>query len=200
MRPLLRLTAIFLLTLACSLPAAADEISSQLEKGTKLYQDGKLSQAISEIKFALARLKQKKAEALAAIFPKPPDGWSIEKSRSSKGGGAMMGGAISASQRYRDAGKGRVRMEVVTDSPLIQALSMMLSNPMFLQSGKAGKLVTMQGHKAVLKDQGNRAELQALIDNKVVVRVNAWRVNQAAAVVQDFAAKMDLSKLKELGQ
>ncbi|MCF8031453.1 MAG: hypothetical protein K9K66_17785 [Desulfarculaceae bacterium] len=189
-----------LMVLSLTLPAMADEISGQLEKGLKLYNDGKLSQAIGEIEFALAQLKQKKAEALSKIFPEAPSGWTAEKAKGSSAGGAMLGGGISASQRYRDGGKGRVKVEVVTDSPLIQSLAMMLSNPMFLQSGNAGKLVRFQGHKAVLKDQGERAELQSLIDNKVLVRVSARRVKDAAAVVQQFAGKMDLNKLKDLTQ
>lgn len=200
MQAFLRLMAILFLTLALALPAAADEISGQLEKGIKLYQDGKLSQAISEIDFALARLKQKKSDALAAAFPPAPPGWTLDQAKRANSGGAMMGGAVSATRRYHDNGKGRVRLEALTDSPLIPSLAMMLSNPMFLQLGKAGKLVHMQGNKAVLKDQGDRAELQALIDNKILVRVNAWRVKNAAAVVQEFAGKMDLAKLKDLTQ
>jgi len=191
---------LLLLSLAVALPAAADQIGGQLEKGLKLYQEGKLSQAISEIEFALAQLKQKKAEALSRIFPEPLPGWTAEKAQGSSAGGAMLGGGITASRRYADQGKGRVKVEVVTDSPLIQSLAMMLSNPMFLQSGKAGKLVLFQGHKAVLKDKGQRAELQCLLEGKVLLRVSAWRVKGAASVVQQFAAKMDLGKLKDLTQ
>ena len=183
MRSALRLTAVALIILCLALPALADDISSQLEKGLQLYQDGKLSQAISEIGFALARLKQKKAQALAGVLPVPPAGWNAEQAQNSKRGTSMLGGAVSASRRYKNQSKGRVRVEAVTDSPLIQSLAMMLSNPMFLQSGKAGKLVTLQGHKAVLKDQGERAELQALINDKVLVRISAWRVKNAAEVV-----------------
>jgi len=187
-----------LLSLAVALPVAADEISGQLEKGLKLYEDGKLSQAIGEIEFALAQLKQKKAEALGKIFPEAPSGWTAHKPKSSSAGAGMLGGGISASRRYQDDGKGRVKIEVIADSPLIQSLAMMLSNPMFLTSGKGGKLVRLQGHKAVLKEQEQRAELQALIDNKVLVRVTARRVEDPGQVAQDFAAKMDLAKLKEL--
>jgi len=189
-----------LLSLAATLPAAADEISSQLEKGLKYYQEGKFSQAIGEIEFALAQLRQKKAEALGNIFPEPPSGWIGEKSKSSSAGAGVLGGGISASRQYQDSGKGRVKIEVLTDSPLIQSLAMMLSNPMFLTSSKAGRLVRLQGHKAVLKEKDQRAELQALIDNKVLVRITARRVKDAGQVAQQFADKMDLAKLKELTQ
>ncbi len=189
-----------LLSLAVALPAAADEISSQLEKGLKLYEQGKIGQAVIEIEFALSQLKQKKAEALGKIFPEPPSGWTAQKPKSSSAGAGLLGGGISASRRYQDGGKGRVKIEVITDSPLIQSLAIMLSNPMFLQSGKAGRLVRLQGHKAVLKEQEERAELQALLEGKVLLRITARRVKDPGQVAQDFAAKMDLAKLKELTQ
>ena len=198
MKRLLALGMTVLLALALAPAAAADEISDQLEKGLKLYKQGELSQAIGEIEFALAQIKQKKAEALGKIFPEPPSGWTGEKPEGTSAGRGMMCGGISASRQYRDKGRGRVMIKVVTDSPLISTLAMMLSNPMFLQGGKEGKLVRFQGHNAVLKDRGQRAELQALIDNKVLLRVTARRVDKAAEVVRQFADKLDLAKLKEL--
>ena len=200
MKRLFSAASVVLLSLALALPAMGDEISGQLEKGLKLYNEGKLSQAINELQFALAQLKQKKAEALANIFPESLAGWTAEKPEGSSAGGGMLGGGVSASREYRDSGKGRVKVEVITDSPLVQSLAMMLSNPMFLQSGKGGKLTTFQGQKGVLKDQGKRAELQALIDNKVLVRVSARRVGNAGQVARQFAEKIDLAKLKELTQ
>lgn len=180
--------------------ALADEISDQLTQGMKFYKDGKISQAIGEVEFALAQMKQKKAEALGQVFPKPPSGWTAEKAEGQAAGGAMFGGGVSASRSYANSNKGRIKIQVVSDSPLIQSMAMMLSNPMFLQGGKQGKLVRFQGHKALLKDQGEQAELQALIDNKVLVQIEAHRVKDAARVVQDFAGKLDLAKLKELTQ
>lgn len=200
MKRFFALSMIALLALALTSAAAADEISDQLEKGLQLYKQGQLSQAMGEIQFALARIKQKKAEALGEIFPEPPSGWTGEKPQGASAGGGMLGGGISASRQYRDKGRGRVMIKVVTDSPLISSLAMILSNPMFLQGGKNGKLVRIQGHNAVLKDRGQRAELQALIDNKVLLRVSARRVDQAAEVVRRFADKVDLAKLKELTQ
>ncbi|MBU1274557.1 MAG: hypothetical protein KJ720_04215 [Proteobacteria bacterium] len=189
-----------LLLLSLAGPALADEISDQLNQGMKFYKDGKISQAIGEIEFALAQLKQKKAEALGQIFPEPPSGWTAEKAEGQAAGGAMFGGGISASRNYKNSSRGQVKIQVISDSPLIQSVAMMLSNPMFLQGGKQGKLVRFQGHKALLKDQGDRAEFQALIDNKVLVQLNARGVQNAAQVVQDFAGKLDLAKLKELTQ
>ena len=65
-----------------------------------------MSQAIGEIEFALAQLKQKKAEALGQIFPAAPSGWTAEKAQGSSAGGAMFGGGVSATRSYRDGEQG----------------------------------------------------------------------------------------------
>lgn len=44
--------------------ALADEISDQLKQGITFYEEGNVSQAIGEVEFALAQMKQKKAESL----------------------------------------------------------------------------------------------------------------------------------------
>ena len=191
-------TLLFLLSLAGA--ALADEISDQLKQGMKFYEEGKVSQAIGEVEFALAQMKQKKADSLSQIFPKPPAGWTAEKSEGQAAGGAMFGGGISATRRYKNSDRGHVKIQVISDSPLIQSLGMMLSNPMFLQGGKQGKLVRFKGNKALLKDRGDRAEFQALINNKVLLQVEANRVKNAAQMVQEFADNVDLDKLKELTQ
>ena len=200
MSRVLALLSALVLLFSLTGPALADEIGDQLNQGMKFYKEGKISQAIGEIEFALAQLKQKKAESLSQVFPAAPSGWTAEKSQAQAAGGAMFGGGISASRGYANPSRGHVKIEVITNSPLLQSVAMMLSNPMFLQGGKQGKLVRFQGNKALLKDDGERAELQALIDNKVLVQISARRVKDAAQVVQEFGGKVNLAKLKELTQ
>ncbi|MCB2192617.1 MAG: hypothetical protein KQI62_13685 [Deltaproteobacteria bacterium] len=193
------IVALFFLTSLSSV-ALADEISDQLKQGMQYYQEGKVSQAIGEVEFALAQMKQKKADLLSQVFPEAPAGWKAEKSEGQAAGGAMFGGGVSATRRYKNDQRGHVKIQVITDSPLIQSVGMMLSNPMFLQGGKQGKLVRFKGNKAVIKDRGERAEFQALINGKVLLQVEAGRVKNAAQVVQDFANQVNLDKLKELTQ
>ena len=52
--------AILLFLLSPAGAALADEISDQLKQGMKFYEEGKVSQAIGEVEFALAQMKQKK--------------------------------------------------------------------------------------------------------------------------------------------
>ena len=187
------------LIMCLATPAMADEISDQVETGLKLYNEGQLSQAISEIEFALAQMRQKKGEALTEIFPQAPDGWQADKAESQSAGAGFMGGGISAEQAYRQkGGKGKVTVGVISDSPLMQSMGMILSNPMLIQNS-GGKLTKVAGYKAIIKsEKQGRAELNAMVENKVLLKVEARGVDDAEAVVRQFAQLVDFDKLKEL--
>ncbi|KMY66684.1 hypothetical protein AAU61_16380 [Desulfocarbo indianensis] len=180
--------------------AAADEVADMIQRGLKLYEEGKLSQSMEELNFALAQMRQKKADALTAAFPEAPSGWTAEKAKAESAGAGLMGGGISASRKYKqDGGKGLASVEVMTDSPLIQSLAMLLSNPMFLQGGSNGKLLRVNGQKAILKEEpNNRAEVQMLVDNKILIKTEARRVENASQIAQELAKKLDLDKLRDL--
>lgn len=199
-RVLTILVAMTALVLAGTLPAAADQIEDQINKALKLYQEGKVSQALTELDFAAAQLRQQKAESLGKIFPEAPDGWKAQKVKTEAMGAAMLGGGISAEREYRqEDGRGRITIKVISDSPMLQGLAMMMSNPMFAQGSDGGKLMLIDGHKVLLKEQADdRAELQTIVNNKVLVEVKVNRVQDAAAVAQDYFKKIDMKKLGEL--
>ena len=199
-RTLTILLAVTALILAGTLPASADQIEDQINKALKLYQDGKVSQALTELDFAAAQLRQMKAESLGTIFPEAPDGWKAAKVKTGAMGAAMLGGGISADREYRqDGGRGRINIKVISDSPMLQGLAMMMSNPMFAQSSDGGKLMLIDGHKALLKEQADdRAELQSIVNNKVLVEVKVNGTQDAASLAQDFFKKIDMKKLGEL--
>jgi hypothetical protein len=139
---------------------------------------------------------------LGDVFPEAPDGWKAEKPESQAAGRAMLGGGISATRAYsQKSGKGRAEIEIMTDSPMLQSLSMLFSNPMFLQGSGKGKLIKVQGQKAILKSRKeNSAELQAMIDNKVLLKVTVRRYDGAADFAKEMAEAVDLDKIRELNK
>jgi hypothetical protein len=188
--------ALFSLGLA---PAWADEISDQLDKGLKLYQQGKLSEALQEVEFAAAQMRQKKAEGYAAVFPEPPAGWQAEKVEYQAMGQALFGGGISASRAYRK-GEAEVRLEVLSDSPLVQPLVMGLSNPALMQA-QGQKLIRVGDQRAILQeDDDTQAEVLILFEGKILIKVEARGSRGAAEVAKDFAGKVNLAKLRELSR
>jgi hypothetical protein len=196
--------AILVVTAVCfltPLSASADQISDQIQRALKLYQQGKLTQAMDELQFALAEMRRKKASALPAVFPPPPAGWKAKKAKFVSGGvGIMAAGSQASREYYQDGGRGRAHMELTTDSPMLQGLAMMMSNPMLLQASGQGRLVRIRGQKALLKPTGNGAELQWVIDGKVLLLVRVSNTPQAESLAQELAGKLDLAKLRELAK
>ena len=200
-----RFGALLALTVAALLlaagPAWADEITDQLERGLKLYKQGKVSEALKEIDFATAQMRQKKAEGLTAIFPPAPSGWKIESDDTQAMGQALMGGGVAATRVYaQQKGDGRLTLEVLGDSPLIQGLGMLLANPMF-QGDKNTKFIRVGDQRAMLvQNDPQSAEVQFLVDNKVLVKAEVREVAGAADLAKDMAGKVDLKKLRELSR
>lgn len=181
--------------------AAADEVTDQIELGLKLYKEGNINEALSELEFALAQIRQKKAEGMGDLFPEPPSGWTAQEFESQAvGGGAL--GSISASRQYdQTGGQGRVDIEIISDSPMITSLAMVLGNPMVTQGDKRTKLIKVAGQRALLKQKSkSRAELTFIVANKIMVTVKARRIPEAAKVVKDFGTRVNIKKLKELAQ
>lgn len=180
-------------------PALADEIADQLERGLKLYREGKVTEALNEVEFATVQMRQKKAESFAQVFPPAPAGFQAEKVESQAAGQALFGGGVSASRVYRK-GETEVKVEIMSDSPLIQPLAMVLTNPALAQ-GQGQKLIRAGDQRAVVQHNGDdQAELSMLVDNKVLVKVEAYHAAGAAELVKDFAGKVNLAKLRELSK
>ena len=191
---------VLVLSLSLMFPLAvmADDTLDAIEQGLAFYKKGKFSKAIGELEFALAQLRQKKGEAIEAILPDAPEGWVINKNNSgSSGGGGMFGGGVSVSRAYRQqSGRGQATIEIMSDSPLMQGMAAMLQNPMFAQGQKGTKLIRFQGEKALLTSQrDDRAELQMLINNKMLFKVSVRKVKDAAEVAKQFGKLVDLDKL-----
>ena len=132
---------VLILSFALMLPLAAqaDDTLDAIQQGLDYYKNGKFTKAIGELEFALTQLRQKKGEAVEQLMPEAPDGWTVNKddSGTSAGGAGMFGGGINVSRSYRQTeGKGQVKIEVISDSPMLQGMAAMFSNPAFVQGGR----------------------------------------------------------------
>jgi hypothetical protein len=183
-----------------ALPASADDITDQLKSAIELYEEGNVTEAIEELEFTLTQMRQKKAEGLSELFPTPPQGWVAEEVESQAMGRAAFGGAVTASRKYtQEKGDGWAEIEVVSDSPMVQSMGMLLNNPAIAGSGKNTKLIRINRQKALLQqDSKDEAELTFLVEGKVLVKIQAQQVGDPAKTVKDFAKLIDIKKLKEL--
>ncbi|MBN1999492.1 hypothetical protein JW935_18180 [candidate division KSB1 bacterium] len=192
---------IFILGLACAVltltTAQADEVTSQIDKAKNLYSQGKLSEAVTELNFAINQIQSLQIDRYKTAFPNPPSGWEAEDFESGAAGMAFMGGGTSISRNYTKTdsdGETSVKIEVVSDSPLLSSLMMMISNPMFL-GGK--KVVSIGGEKAVEEwsDSDKSGQLQIVIENRMLITVSGNGLASKDALYT-YANGMNINKLK----
>jgi hypothetical protein len=173
------------------LAADSSEIDDAIQAATKHYKAGELSQAIAQLDYAGTLMRQQKGEQVKQAFPPPPAGWQAEEADSEVAAAAMFGGGISASRNYYNDAH-RIEMQLMMDSPMLQAFSMMLSNPsMIAMSG--GKLTKIQGIQAVQKLDGDSLELQFMTPGGAMITLNGDSAAQSTML--QLANAIDLKKL-----
>lgn len=180
-----------LLCASLQLMASETEINDAIDAATKHYKAGELSQAIAQLDYASTLIRQEKGEQVKLAFPDAPAGWQAEDASSEVAGAAMFGGGITAARNYYNDEQ-RIEMQLMMDSPMLQAFSMMLSNPsMIAMSG--GKLTKIQGIQAVQKVDGDQLEIQFVTPTGAMITLNGD--NAAQSTMLKLANAIDLKKL-----
>lgn len=187
--------------LACT-SVWADEVTNQIDSAKKLYMEQKYSEALAELRFAMAQIQSKQAERLTAVMPDPLPNWKVDKVEGQYASTELMGGGMSISRHYYVEGSEKeVDIEVVTDSPLLQAVMMWLSNPMFAaMGGDTGKKpIKVDGNKAMLEfnQEEGTGELQMVVGTKTLLTVKGRGLDRNDVLVE-YAKRVDTVKLKEL--
>lgn len=174
-----------------NMEAGADEITGAIDEAVSAYKDGQLAEAASQLDYAAALIRQQRAKALEAVFPKPMKGWTADEAESESAGGAMMGGGISASRGYT-RGESEVRIELVTDSPMLQSMMGMLNNPALITMN-GGKLIKIQGHKAILNnEEENQPEITLIVDGKAMFTLTGYGISVDELKAYGEALKLDV--------
>ena len=174
--------------------AVADEVTDILGETTESYKNGDYAQVKEDLMYVLELLKQKKGDSLKMMLPEALDGWTSEKATSESAGSAMLGGGTNVSRVYKKD-KAKVTISVVTDSPLMQSIGMMMSNPMF---SSGGKLKRINREKAMIKyNEKNRSgEVTLVVDKRFMITVKGRNVNEADLLA--YTKAIDFKKLKRM--
>ncbi|MBD3794024.1 MAG: hypothetical protein IE889_07710 [Campylobacterales bacterium] len=172
----------------------ADEVTDILEESITAYKEGDYVQVKENLTYVLELLKQKKGESLKTILPEALNGWQAEEATSETAGAGMLGGGTNVSRVYKKD-KSEITVSIVTDSPLMQSIGMMMSNPMF---ASGGKLTRINREKAMVKYETDRksGELTLVYENQYLISVKGDEVTEEELV--EYAKAIDLKKLKEL--
>jgi len=175
--------------------AFADEITDSIEEAIEYYKEGNYVEATSSLDYASQLIRQKRSGKLEAFLPEPLAGWSAEDVKSKASGAGYLGGMISAKRKYKKD-KSSVTIEIITDSPALQSMVMMFSNPAYA-SADGGKLTKIKRQKAIIKYHPSKknGEINIVVAKQYLVSVKGRNINQNDLV--DYASAIDYKKLKK---
>lgn len=173
--------------------ASADDVTDSINEALQAYNQGDFGHAVDSLNYASQLIQQKKGEGLAAILPEPLSGWNAEDATSQAATAAMFGGGVTAERSYHKE-SARVKIQMITDSPLLQGVMMMFSNPMFASSD-GGKMERIAGQRAIVTyDAGGKTgDIKIVVANRFLVTIEGGDVSLGD--LKAYAAAIDYQKL-----
>jgi len=185
------------LAAALSAPVGADDVTDQLEAARKAYETGELRSAVQTLQFAVASIQEKINLSLLELLPEPLDGWKADEPQAQSGGMAAMIAGINLSRHYyRDDGA-EVDITITADSPLLGMMTMMLSNPMLMQTDPGTRVYTLGGHRGMVKHEkdSDAWEISLMVGGKTMVQVSGRGLKDKGAA-ENYLKAIDLAKVE----
>ncbi len=170
-----------------------DPVIQTIEKAISEYKKQSYSNAATNLDYASQLIRQKKGEALSAFLPDALEGWTASKSKSQVTAASLFGGGLTAERDYTKE-NARIHITIITDSPLLQPMIMMFSNPIFAAS--AGRFELINGYKGIIKHQNNGGDVNIVLNNRFLVTVKGRNVSEEELV--DYAKHIDLKGVANL--
>lgn len=184
--------------------ARADDVLDSIKEAVDFYKEGSYSEAVSSLNYASQLISQKKAGVLEGLLPAPLDGWIRENTESQAVSSSMFGGGIGANANYaKKTGQDdeydfpRVQIKIAADSPVLQGMMAMMSNPMFMGSD-GGKLERIKGQQAVVKydAQNLSGDINITVSQRFLVTLEGNNVTKEDLMA--YANSIDYKKLATL--
>ena len=174
----------------------ADDVTDYMNEALQYYKDGQYSDAVDSLNFAEQLIQQKKSSGLETFFPEPLKGWSAKIATSQAASSAMMGGGITAERQY-SKGTSSIQIQIMADSPMLQGVLMMMSNPMFA-TADGGKMERIGKQKAMVKFNPNtqNGDVQIVVANRFLVSIEGKGITNKN--LKDYAKAIDYKKMSKL--
>ena len=174
---------------------AQDDVLATIEQAVKQYKAGDLAGAASNMDYAAQLIRQKKSEKMKSLLPEPLAGWQAREANAQAMGTAVFGGGVTVSRKYT-RGPATVEVEIVSDSPVLQSVMMMLNNPMFAGAG-GGTLETIKGQRAIVKyNKGNHSgDVNIVVAGRFMVTVKGRNVQRQDLI--GYAGAVDYQGLSK---
>ncbi len=187
-------SSLFFILITSSVSGYADDVEDSIKEALGYYQSGEYKDALDSLDYASQLIMQMKGKGLEAFLPEPLSGWTAQKATSQAAGAAMFGGGVTAERTY-SKGPSTVTVKIITDSPMLQGMMMMFSNPMFA-SADGGRLERIARQKAIVKfdPATNKGEITMAVANRFLVTIKGSGVTREE--LKTYAEAIDYRKLK----
>lgn len=190
---IMTVAAVFLIMFVISRPVLADDVTDSINEALKQYDSGEFAGAAESLDYASQLIRQKKGGQLEAFLPAPLSGWKAEEATSQALGSTMFGGGVTAERSY-SKDNSHVSVKIITDSPMMQGMMMMFSNPM-LATSDGGKLEKINGEKAIVKynNENKAGTVTVAIAGRFLIIVEGNNVDRQFLTA--FTQAIDFKKL-----
>lgn len=172
----------------------ADDVTDLVDEALKSYKEKNFAAAAESLDAAAQIVRQKRGELFKNLLPAAPSGWTAEDATSQAAGAAMFGGGVTAERTYTK-GDASITVKLITDSPIMQGVLMMMSNPMFA-TADGGKLERIKGQRAVFKNTDGSGSVNVVVGGTLLVQIEGSDVKDAD--LRTFAEAIDYAKIQEL--
>jgi len=193
---MLTMVVIFGLIISLCANGACDEVTDTVEEALSFYAKGEYAAAAGNLEYASQLVRQRSGDALITLLPEPLAGWTATEPVSQAISSVMMGGAVFAERSYSKA-ISSVTVKIVTDSPMIQSIMMMITNPMFA-TASGGKIEMIMGQKAVVRHShvNMTGEVNVVVANRYLVTVSGGSVPKNTLIA--YAKAVDFKKMASM--
>lgn len=184
-----------LLMAALSVAAAhADPVSDDIDRAAAAWSAHDAVATLSALQDAAAVLRQARADALKALLPVAPPGWTADPAETTAVSADMLGGGTSAARVYHN-GAEQVQVQITTDSPMLQKMAELISSPLATSAGI--KTVTIDGQSVSYTETDN--SYMALVADKIIVKVDGNKETPEPSL-RSFVASIDFDAAKQLAK
>lgn len=179
--------------------AVADEVEDQIDQAKGLYGEGLYRDALQELQYAIAQIQEKLNDSYVDLLPDPLPGWRAEAAEALTGGMMMMGGGTQLTRDYyQESGGAHVSIQLMADSPMLSAMSMMIANPMMMQVDPGTKPYRAGRSRGMIKhQQGTRTwEITLMIANRILVIVSGSDLGDKGPV-EAYLNALDMAEIEK---
>lgn len=178
---------------------SADEVIDQIDVGKKNYIEGNYASAITEFEFALSIVRNKLSTLFMATMPEPPVLWAADQA-SLNGGAALFGGGMMVTREYYERkGQGKVKAELVVDSPMVQAFTSVLNSPIMIANEPQAERIRLGNMNALLNwnPDSHSGEISLSIGGRLLARMEGHGLSDKTLLIEMMKA-WDLDAVKDV--